>query len=231
MALEVEQALTFDDVLLKPAASNVVPSEVDTSTQLTPDIRLGIPLISAAMDTVTESALAIAMAQNGGIGCIHKNLTPEEQALEVAKVKRAESGMVTDPITVNPGMTLQEVRALAAEHNFSSFPVVQKTTGKLVGIVTNRDTRFADDLKQPIKELMTSEDLVTTKKGIARKEAKRLLHQHRVEKLLVVDKDERCVGLITVKDIEQAKEFPKASKDKHGRLRVAAAIGLSLIHI
>jgi len=220
-------ALTFDDVLLRPAASSVLPGEVDTSTRLTRDITLNIPILSSAMDTVTEARLAIAMAQAGGIGVIHRNLSPEEQAAQVAQVKKYESGMVVDPVTVAPNATLAEALALMAEHRISGIPVVEpsksgKRHGKLAGILTNRDVRFASDLTQPVSELMTRK-LITVKEGVKADEAKRLLHQHRIEKLLVVDDDNRCVGLITVKDIEKAKAYPNAVKDARGRLRVAAA--------
>ena len=220
-------ALTFDDVLLRPAASSVLPGEVDTSTRLTRDITLNIPILSSAMDTVTEARLAIAMAQAGGIGVIHRNLSPEEQAAQVAQVKKYESGMVVDPVTVAPNATLAEALALMAEHRISGIPVVEpsksgKRHGKLAGILTNRDVRFASDLTQPVSEPMTRK-LITVKEGVKADEAKRLLHQHRIEKLLVVDDDNRCVGLITVKDIEKAKAYPNAVKDARGRLRVAAA--------
>jgi IMP dehydrogenase len=225
----IREALTFDDVLLVPAASEVLPMQVDTRTRLTRTIELGIPLISAAMDTVTESALAIAMAQAGGIGTIHRNLDIERQAEEVRKVKRFESGMVVNPIVITPGATLADALALMAEHNISGIPVVEavdgRGSGKLVGILTNRDVRFANDPAQPIAELMTRDRLVTVREGVKHEEAKRLLHQHRIEKLVVVDEDYRCIGLITVKDIEKAKAFPNACKDERGRLRVAAATG------
>lgn len=223
--MEFAEALTFDDVLLKPRASSVLPNETDTSTRLTRDIKLGVPLISAAMDTVTESALAIAMAQHGGIGCIHKNLPVEAQADEVRKVKKFESGMVINPVTIHPQATLAQALNLMKENRISGIPVVEPKTGKLVGILTNRDVRFADDPRQPVHELMTKEDLVTVREGVSRTEAKKLLHQHRIEKLLVVDNKFRCIGLITVKDIEKARAFPMASKDSLGRLRVAAAVG------
>lgn len=223
--IKIEEALTFDDVLLKPRASDFIPSEADTSTQLTQSIKLAVPLISAAMDTVTESALAIAMAQLGGMGCIHKNLTPAEQAAEVQIVKKFESGMVIDPLTITPNATLSDALKLTASNHISGVPVVEKDSGKLVGILTNRDVRFASDPKQPVHELMTKENLITVKKDITREEAKRLLHKHRIEKLLVVDDAYRCIGLITVKDIEKAHAHPLACKDEMGRLRVAAATG------
>ena len=220
-------ALTFDDVLLRPGASSVLPGEVDTGTRITRDITLNIPILSSAMDTVTEARLAIAMAQAGGIGVIHRNLTPEVQAAQVAQVKKFESGMVVDPVTIAPNATLADALALMSEHRISGIPVVEpsksgKLHGKLAGIVTNRDVRFASDLTQPVSELMTRK-LITVREGVKADEAKRLLHQHRIEKLLVVDDDNRCVGLITVKDIEKAKAYPHAVKDARGRLRVAAA--------
>ncbi|MGE0753981.1 MAG: IMP dehydrogenase [Alphaproteobacteria bacterium] len=223
--MPIIEALTFDDVLLKPRASDFIPSDANTTTQLTANISLAIPLISAAMDTVTESRLAIAMAQHGGIGCIHKNMTIEAQAAEVQKVKKYESGMVLDPLTIHPDATLAEAMALVRQHNISGVPVVEKKTGRLVGILTNRDVRFASNPKQKIRELMTKDNLITVQKNISRDAAKKLLHQHRIEKLLVVDKQYRCIGLITVKDIEKAENFPTACKDESGRLRVAAAVG------
>ena len=216
-------ALTFDDVLLTPAASAIVPKDADTRTFLTREIELGIPLMSAAMDTVTESALAIAMAQHGGIGTIHKNMELDAQANEVRRVKKFESGMVVNPVTITPERSLADAYALMDLHHISGIPVTEKD-GTLVGILTNRDVRFATDLKQPVAELMTR-DLVTTAEGISKEDAKKLLHQHRIEKLLVVDVNYRCVGLITVKDIEKAVKFPLAAKDSRGRLRVAAAVG------
>jgi IMP dehydrogenase len=222
--MEPELYLTFDDVLLKPAASEVLPAQVDTKTRITKTISLGIPLISAAMDTVTESALAIAMAQHGGIGVIHKNLSIEEQAREVRKVKKYESGMVVDPITISPEISLAEALSIMQQNNISGIPVVEKS-GKLAGILTNRDVRFADNPRQPVHELMTSQNLVTAKKGVSLEDAKKLLHKHRIEKLLVVDDQYRLVGLITVKDIEKSQRFPNAAKDEMGRLRVAAAVG------
>jgi IMP dehydrogenase len=223
--MDFRQALTFDDVLLVPAASAVLPTETDTRTRLTREVSLGIPLISAAMDTVTESALAIAMAQAGGLGCIHRNMPIERQADEVRKVKKFEAGMVVNPVTIHPDATLADALQLMAEHRISGIPVVERGTGKLVGIVTNRDVRFATNPKQPIAELMTRERLVTVRETVDREEAKRLLHQHRIEKLIVVDDQYRCIGLITVKDIEKAQRFPHACKDEHGRLRAAAATG------
>lgn len=223
--IKIPEALTFDDVLLKPRASDFIPSEADTSTNLTQSIKLAIPLMSAAMDTVTESALAIAMAQQGGMGCIHKNLSITEQAAEVQTVKKFESGMVVDPLTITPEAILADALALMSSQHISGVPVVEKGSGKLVGILTNRDVRFASDPKQPVHELMTRENLITVQKNISRDDAKRLLHKHRIEKLLVVDEAYRCIGLITVKDIEKARAYPNASKDERGRLRVAAATG------
>lgn len=228
--MNIPEALAFDDVLLVPAASTVLPAEADIRTRLTRRVRLGIPLISAAMDTVTESALAIAMAEGGGLGVIHKNMSVEAQAREVRKVKKYESGMVVDPMTIGPAATLADALGLMKAHKFSGVPVVEDGTGRLLGILTNRDVRFASDPRQPVSELMTSDQpdkpLVTVHNGVGREEAKRLLHKYRIEKLLVVDDDYRCVGLITVKDIEKAERFPDACKDERGRLRVGAATGI-----
>jgi IMP dehydrogenase len=223
--VEIRQALTFDDVMLVPAASAVLPGETDTRTRLTREVELGIPLMSAAMDTVTESALAIAMAQAGGIGVIHRNMSIEHQAAEVRKVKKFEAGMVVNPVTIHPEETLADALRLMADHRISGIPVVERGSGRLVGILTNRDVRFADDPRQPVAELMTKDRLVTVRENVATDEAKRLLHHHRIEKLLVVDEAYRCIGLITVKDIEKAQRYPHACKDEHGRLRVAAATG------
>jgi IMP dehydrogenase len=225
MITKIQEALTFDDVLLKPRASDFIPSEANTQTQLTKNITLAIPLMSAAMDTVTEASLAIAMAQQGGMGCIHKNLSIAQQAAEVQMVKKFESGMVIDPLTLTPDATLADALTLTAKNHISGVPVVEKNSGKLVGILTNRDVRFAVDRKQPIHELMTKENLITVRKDISREDAKRLLHKHRIEKLLVVDESYRCIGIITVKDIERAQAHPSASKDERGRLRVSAATG------
>ena len=216
--------LTFDDVLLIPQASEIMPGEVTVASQVTKTISVNIPILSSAMDTVTESSLAIAMAQAGGIGVIHRNLSPVEQAKEVERVKKFESGMVVNPVTMQPDATLADALALMSEHKISGVPVVENHgKGRLVGILTNRDVRFATNPRQPISELMTRERLVTVQAGVSRDEAKRLLHTNRTEKLLVVDEDYRCVGLITVKDIEKAQRFPDACKDEQGRLRVAAA--------
>ncbi|HEY6715865.1 MAG TPA: IMP dehydrogenase [Reyranella sp.] len=223
--MQFQEALTFDDVLLKPAASAVLPNQTDVRTRLTRTIELGIPLMSAAMDTVTEAAMAIAMAQVGGIGVIHKNLSAEAQANEVRKVKKFESGMVVNPVTILPEQTLADALALMTTHQISGIPVVERN-GKLVGILTNRDVRFATDNATPVSALMTQEKLVTVREGVSSDEAKRLLHQRRIEKLLVVDDAYRCIGLITVKDIEKANKFPGASKDEKGRLRAAAATGV-----
>ncbi len=222
--MQLQEALTFDDVLLVPRDSAVLPGEADTRTRLTRNIELGIPLLSAAMDTVTESALAIAMAQAGGLGVIHRNLDIERQAEEVRKVKRFESGMVVNPITIAPQATLAEALSLMQRHGISGIPVVEPDR-KLVGILTNRDVRFATNPDTPVSELMTKERLVTVRAGVDRETAKRMLHQNRIEKLLVVDEDGRCVGLITVKDIVRAQLHPNACKDADGRLRVAAATG------
>jgi IMP dehydrogenase len=222
--MEIIDALTFDDVLLEPAESRILPSEANTTTKLTRGIELGIPLMSAAMDTVTEAEMAIALAQAGGLGVIHKNLGPEEQANEVRKVKRFESGMVVNPITIHPDQPLADALAIMDRESISGIPVVAREGGRLVGIVTNRDVRFADEPSQPIEELMTKE-LVTVNEGVDMGQAKQLLHRHRIEKLLVVDGEGHCVGLVTVKDIEKAKAYPHACKDSQGRLRVAAATG------
>jgi IMP dehydrogenase len=221
------EGLTFDDVLLKPGLSDVLPSDVDIRSRVTPGIPINVPIIASAMDTVTEAHMAIAMAQAGGIGVIHRNLEPAEQAAQVRQVKKFESGMVVNPVTIRPDATLADALALMEEHRISGIPVVEGggngRAGKLVGILTNRDVRFATDRRQKISELMTKEGLVTVREGVSQNEAKRLLHQHRIEKLLVVDGDYRCVGLITVKDIEKAVANPNACKDEQGRLRVAAA--------
>jgi len=224
--MEFAEALTFDDVLLVPAASEILPSQADLRTRLTRNLELQIPLISAAMDTVTESALAIAMAQAGGIGVIHKNLTVDEQADEVRKVKKFESGMVINPVTISPVETLADALDLMDRHKISGIPVVEKGSKKLVGILTNRDVRFATDRSESVSSLMTKEDLITVREAIDMEEAKRLLHRHRIEKLIVVDEEYRCVGLVTVKDIEKAQLYPDANKDEKGRLRVAGATGV-----
>jgi IMP dehydrogenase len=221
------EALTFDDVLLTPGHSEILPSEADIRSKVTRTISVNLPLLASAMDTVTESRMAIAMAQAGGLGVVHRNLTPEEQAEQVRQVKRFESGMVVNPITIDPDATLALALALMKRHGISGIPVVTgggpRTPGRLVGILTNRDVRFATQPAQPVAELMTKERLITVREGVTQEEAKRLLHQYRIEKLVVVDDEYRCVGLMTVKDIEKATLHPDACKDEQGRLRVAAA--------
>ncbi len=223
----MQEALTFDDVLLRPGASDVLPSDADTKTRVTSGIALNIPIMSAAMDTVTEAPLAIAMAQHGGLGVLHRNMTPAEQAEHVRQVKKFESGMVVNPVTIRPGDILSDALDLMKHHKISGIPVTEEKQnghgGQLVGILTNRDVRFATNLSQPVRELMTDDNLVTVQENVDTVEAQRLLHQHRIEKLIVVDDEYRCVGLITVKDIEKARLHPNASKDEQGRLRVAAA--------
>ena len=220
--MDIPLGLTFDDVLLRPAESEILPSMADTRTRLTAQIGLNIPVISSAMDTVTEADMAIVMAQLGGIGVLHRNLTIEEQVAAVRTVKRFESGMVVNPITIGPNATLGEARALMQANRISGIPVVEEG-GRLVGILTNRDVRFADNPLQPVRELMTHENLATVRAGVSQEEAHRLLHQRRIEKLLVVDENFHCTGLITVKDMEKAVTYPDATKDGAGRLRVAAA--------
>jgi IMP dehydrogenase len=220
--MDIPLGLTFDDVLLRPGESDILPSKADTRTRLSREIALNIPVISSAMDTVTEADMAIVMAQLGGIGVLHRNLTVKEQCAAVRSVKRFESGMVVNPITITPEATLGEARALMEANRISGIPVVE-AGGKLVGIVTNRDVRFADNPKQPVRELMTHENLATVKAGVGQDEARRLLHARRIEKLLVVDDKFRCIGLVTVKDMERAVTYPDATKDASGRLRVAAA--------
>jgi IMP dehydrogenase len=224
MPRQIPEYLTFDDVLMKPGASSVLPAQVRTATRLTRSLKLSIPIISAAMDTVTEARLAIAMAQAGGLGIIHKNLEPHEQAEHVRQVKRFESGMVVNPITIAPDATLGDVLKLKERHKISGIPVVD-ASGRLAGIITNRDVRFATDLSMKVADLMTNENLVTVKAGVDRDEAKRLLHKYRIEKLIVVDDDYKCVGLITVNDMEKAADHPLAAKDEHERLLVGAATG------
>ena len=224
---KLREALTFDDVLLRPGLSELLPSDADIRTRITREIALNIPIVASAMDTVTEAKMAIAMAQAGGLGVVHRNLEPEQQAAQVRQVKKFESGMVVNPVTIGPGATLANALALMKEHGISGIPVVEGggdgRAGKLVGILTNRDVRFANDPGQRVAELMTKERLVTVRENVGQEDAKRLLHQHRIEKLLVVDNQYRCVGLITVKDIEKAVANPHACKDEQGRLRVAAA--------
>jgi IMP dehydrogenase len=219
---DIRLGLTFDDVLLQPCESDILPSQANTQTRITPSISLNIPILSSAMDTVTEARMAIVMAQLGGIGVLHRNLTVEEQAAAVRQVKRYESGMVVNPITISPDATLADARAVMTANAISGIPVVE-ASGKLVGILTNRDVRFAENPNQPVSELMTHENLATVRAGVSQGEAHRLLHQRRIEKLLVVDDAFHCVGLITVKDIEKAVTYPDATKDAAGRLRVAAA--------
>jgi IMP dehydrogenase len=224
-----DAALTFDDVLLQPARSDVLPTETDISTYVTKDIALNLPILSSAMDTVTESGMAIAMAQAGGMGVIHKNLTAEQQAEQVKQVKHFESGMVVNPITIGPDATLADALTLMETRRISGIPVVEnggsggRAIGRLIGILTNRDVRFASNPRQPVRELMTRDNLITVRDGVSKDDAKRLLHTNRIEKLLVVDDAGNCVGLITVKDIEKAQLHPNAVKDAQGRLRVAAA--------
>jgi len=220
------EALTFDDVLLVPALSGVQPSDVSTVTRIGHDIELKIPLISAAMDTVTDSGMAIAMAQAGGIGVIHRNMKTGQQIEEVRRVKRHEAGMVANPIVTTPDSPLAEAKDLMKTYKISGLPVVDGISQQLVGIITNRDVRFIEDDAMPVKELMTRDNLVTVKEGVTKEQAKALLHQHRIEKLLVVNDDGKCVGLITVKDLERAVDYPLATRDIKGRLRVAAAVGV-----
>ena len=220
--MDIRLGLTFDDVLLQPGESDVLPSQADVSTRVSREISLNIPILSSAMDTVTEADMAIVMAQLGGIGVLHRNLTVEEQVAAVRAVKRFESGMLVNPITIGPDQPLSDAQALMARHRISGIPVVE-ASGKLVGILTHRDVRFAENPGQPVRELMTHENLATVRVGVAQEEARRLLHQRRIEKLLVVDDAFHCVGLITVKDIEKAVTYPQATKDRSGRLRVAAA--------
>src|SRR6188508_3337886 len=226
---DLTTALTFDDVLLVPQHSTVLPYQVDVSTQLTKRIRLNVPLVSAAMDTVTESRLAIAMAQHGGLGVIHKNLSIDEQASEVDRVKRSESGMIVDPITLSPTHRIYEALELMKKYRISGVPITDDGSkeGKLVGILTNRDLRFETNISRPIADIMTHENLITVPVGTTLDAAREILHQHKVEKLLVVDREFRLKGLITVKDIQKAVKYPSASKDALGRLRCGAAIGIA----
>jgi len=221
--MQIREALTFDDVLLEPAASAVLPTSADTRTRLTSTIELGIPLLSSAMDTVTESHMAITMAQSGGLGVIHKNLDIPKQAEEVRRVKKFESGMVVNPLTIHPEQPLSDALSLMEANQISGFPVVERGSGKLVGILTNRDMRFESSDRVPASELMTHEGLVTVREGVSQAEARRLLRQHKIERLIVVDDDYRAVGLITVKDMEKAEAYPAAAKDLQGRLLVGAA--------
>ena len=223
--METKEALAFDDVLLVPAESHVLPSQVNVRTRLTNSIELGIPLVSAAMDTVTEHALAIAMAQAGGIGVIHKNLEIDVQIEEVRKVKRFEAGMIVNPVVIHPTQSLSEALTLMVSYHISGIPVTERN-GRLVGILTNRDLRFATNMDQPVSEFMTKDSLITVREGVSREEARRLFHQHRIEKLVVVDDEYRCIGLMTVKDMEKSLSYPNACKDECGRLRVGAAVGV-----
>ncbi len=220
---ETPYSLTFDDVLLKPAFSEILPADADTKTKITKNIELNIPIISAAMDTVTESRLAIAMAQCGGIGCIHKNLSIKDQADEVRRVKKFESGVVTNPVTITPDETLADALHLMKEYGISGIPVVKEGGKQLLGVLTNRDVRFASDKKQPVKELMTKDNLITAHQGISKLEARELLHRNKIERIILTDSSGNCVGLMTGKDLEKTKQFPHAVKDQDGRLRVAAA--------
>jgi IMP dehydrogenase len=221
---QVRDALTFDDLLLMPALSSILPKDVDTSTHLTKNVAMKIPIVSAAMDTVTESRTAICMAQQGGIGIIHRNMSIERQALEVDKVKKSESGMIVDPITIEPEQRVREALDLMSRYKISGVPVVKKR--RLVGILTNRDLRFETNLDQPVANVMTKKNLVTVSSNITLEESKKLLHKHRIEKLLVVDDDYNLKGLITIKDIEKIQKYPNACKDSLGRLRIGAAVGI-----
>ncbi len=222
----VEEAYTFDDLLLVPAYSEVLPRDVDVSTYITPKIKLNIPILSAAMDTVTEARMAISIAREGGLGVIHRNMSIEEQCREVEKVKKSESGMILDPVTVGPEEPVKTVLRIMEEYRISGVPVVEGPKRKLLGIVTNRDLRFETNLERPVKEVMTKENLVTAPPGVTLEEAKRILHERRIEKLLIVDEDFCLKGLITIKDIEKLRKYPNACKDEWGRLRVGAAVGV-----
>jgi IMP dehydrogenase len=225
MQLEIEPALTFDDVLLEPSASDILPSETDVSTNITKEISIQAPLISSPMDTVTTAKMAIAMAQEGGIGCIHKNMSIEAQAEEVTQVKKYESSIIIDPVTIHSSTKLQDAMDLMLHKKISSLPVVERDGGKLVGILTNRDVRFIQSADQSVTSLMTKDNLITVKKNISEEDARQLLHQHRIEKLIVVDDNYKCIGLITFKNIDQFRKYPNATKDSDNRLRTAAAIG------
>jgi len=222
----IEEAYTFDDLLLVPAYSEVLPKEVEVSTYITPKIKLNIPIISAAMDTVTEARMAISIAREGGLGIIHRNMSIEEQCRQVEKVKKSESGMILDPVTVGPETPIKEVLKIMEEYRISGVPVVEGPKKKLLGIVTNRDLRFETRFERPVKEIMTKENLVTASPGITLEEAKKILHEKRIEKLLIVDEDFNLKGLITIKDIEKIRKYPNACKDEWGRLRVGAAVGV-----
>ena len=226
LTFPVEEAYTFDDLLLVPAYSEVLPKDVDVSTYITPKIKLNIPILSAAMDTVTEARMAISMAREGGLGVIHRNMSVEEQCRQVERVKKSESGMILDPVTVGPDTPIKEVLRLMEEYKISGIPVVEGPRKKLLGIVTNRDLRFETALERPVKEVMTRENLVIAPPGVTLEEAKRILHERRIEKLLIVDEDFCLKGLITIKDIEKIRKYPNACKDEWGRLRVGAAVGV-----
>ena len=223
--MKLTQSLTFDDVLIRPAYSKILPREVDTKTKFSSDIDINIPIISAAMDTVTEAKLAISISQCGGIGVIHKNNSIDVQVSEVIKVKKYESGMVVDPVTISVDSKLYDLIELKKKFNISVFPVVDKNN-RVVGIITNRDVRFSKNLQQPIKELMTKKNLITSEKGISKTKASGILRENKIEKLIIIDKHHRCIGLITVTDIEKSEKYPLATKDNIGRLRVAAAVGV-----
>jgi len=224
MKIPPEEAFSFDDVLLIPCYSDVLPKDVSTSTRLTKNINLNIPIVTAAMDTVTEAETSISVARAGGLGFIHRNMDIESQAREVGKVKKSESGMIVDPVTIHPDQKLHEVMGLMEQYHISGVPVTKGD--QLVGIVTNRDLRFETDLNKKVSDVMTKENLVTVSEGISLEESKKLLHEHRIEKLLVVDKNGRLTGLITIKDIEKIKKYPNACKDSLGRLRTGAAVGV-----
>lgn len=223
---DAPHSLTFDDVLLKPSYSEILPADAQIKTKITKNIELNIPIISSAMDTVTESRLAIAMAQCGGMGCIHKNLSIKDQSDEIRRVKKFESGIVINPLTINPNQTLADALFIMSEYGISGIPVVQEGGKKLIGILTNRDVRFATDKKQPVKELMTKNGLITAKASVGKSEARALLHKNKIERIIITDNAGNCVGLITGKDLEKNKQFPNAAKDKDGRLLVAAATGV-----
>ncbi len=223
---DAPHSLTFDDVLLKPSYSEILPADAQIKTKITKNIELNIPIISSAMDTVTESRLAIAMAQCGGMGCIHKNLSIKDQSDEIRRVKKFESGIVINPLTINPNQTLVDALFIMSEYGISGIPVVQEGGKKLIGILTNRDVRFATDKKQPVKELMTKNGLITAKANIGKSEARALLHKNKIERIIITDNAGNCVGLITGKDLEKNKQFPNAAKDQDGRLLVAAATGV-----
>lgn len=228
--INFQEALTFDDVLLVPKKSDIMPDKADISTIIAPGIKLQIPIMSSAMDTVTEAPMAIVMAQRGGIGCIHRNMSVGKQYEEVRKVKKFESGMVMNPITINSDATLKEALKIRNKHHISSIPVINKENNKLVGVLSNRDIRFVEDTDSKVSDLMTT-NLITVKENISRKEAKQLLHKNRIEKLMVVDKEERCIGIITVNDIEKSENHPESCRDKKGRLCVAAAVGAGTDHL